>query len=182
MSSPRHKMQINAITPPLLPEERETIGTQYSGHWCESIIESYFTSKQIKVARPTIDDGIDFMIKKPEGWRSAQVKKIVIRTTRELDYFRCYFQGRFKSSYTKKCKGDTDYFYHVLATPYRQLIFETPESLVPTNKEGVYAQGVSPALTRSYHLRRIPRLHMQNQLVSALYAPEVVLANTLFFT
>ena len=131
--------------PPLLEEETipfdKKDGVRYSGTACENIVKAYFLSQSINIAEPHVDDGVDLLIKKPEGWVRGQVKKVVYqldmddgifkRSGRKVyrSRFNFNFQGggktapHLKNGRSQKCPKDYDYFYHVLLTPYRQLIW-----------------------------------------------------------
>lgn len=68
--------------PPLLEDEtgplnRQKGDTSYGGTACEYAVKMYFLRQRINVAEPHVDEGVDLLIEKPEGWVRGQVKKIV---------------------------------------------------------------------------------------------------------
>ena len=75
--------------PPLLEEEtkplsREDGFTKFGGTACENLVKAYFLSQNINIAEPHVDDGVDLLIEKPEGWIRGQVKKVVYQS--KIDY------------------------------------------------------------------------------------------------
>ena len=163
--------------PPLMEEETKPLSraggdTRFGGAACELAVKNYFLSKNINVAEPHVDVGVDLLIEKPEGWIKGQVKKVVYQL--KLDYlhkqnfgreiyrsrFNFNFQGggktapHLKNGRSQKGPKDYDYFYHVLLTPYRQLIWETPVNLIPLRKDGNFVFGKSPTLDRDSWMRK----------------------------
>jgi len=181
--------------PPMMEEEmiplsRETGATNYGGAACENLVKVYFLQNGINVAEPHVDHGVDLLAQKPgEGWKSVQVKKVVYQN--KLDYnlrkrsgievlrprYNFNFQGGGRSSdpsTRKKQKGpaDFDYYYHVLMTPYRQLIWETPVEMIPL-REGTqeFIQCKNPALDSTNWERKKSEIDFSKLLVYTRYDP-----------
>jgi hypothetical protein len=185
MSRSPNAKRLVPVMPPLLEEEKGplTEKASFSGTSCETIIKSYFLSKGINVAKPYIDEGADILIKKPEGWVTSQVKKVVYKY--ELDHqhlknfggyiYRPYYTFSFQRSSQSKGKQrgpkDNDYFYHVLLTPYRQLIWETPSKLVPLRKDGSFISKKDVALESDAWVRMVPQINFKELLISSQYNP-----------
>lgn len=174
--------------PPLLEQEKKPIGgdtshKSFSGSSCENIIKSYFLSKRINVAEPIVDDGVDLLIEKPEeGWVKGQIKKVVYKN--KLDWemkkrgVECYrsrfdfnFQNNIESGGKQRKFGEIDYFYHVLVTNYRQLIWETPVDLVPLKEDGTFVHNRSLVLDRDSWVRRESSVDYSKLLVYTQYDP-----------
>ena len=180
--------------PPLMEEEtkplsRENGLTKFGGTACENLVKAYFLSQCINIAEPHVDDGVDLLIQKPEGWVRGQVKKVVyqldmdngiFKRTGEKVYrsrFNFNFQGggrrlTLSSHYTKQ-RGpkDYDYFYHVLLTPYRQLIWETPVSMIPLREDGNFIFGKNPCLDRDSWKRKPADIDFRKLLLYSKYDP-----------
>ena len=180
--------------PPLMEEEtkplsRENGLTKFGGTACENLVKAYFLSQNINIAEPHVDDGVDLLIEKPEGWVRGQVKKVVyqldmdngiFKRTGEKVYrsrFNFNFQGggrrlTLSSQYTKQ-RGpkDYDYFYHVLLTPYRQLIWETPVSMIPLREDGNFIFGKNPCLDRDSWKRKPADIDFRKLLLYSKYDP-----------
>ena len=182
--------------PPLLEEEtkplsREDGSTNFGGTACENVVKAYFLSQNINIAEPHVDDGVDLLIQKPEGWVRGQVKKVVYQL--KLDYLhkqnfgREIYRSRFnfnfqsggqstphlKNGRRQRGPKDYDYFYHVLMTPYRQLIWETPVSIIPLREDGNFVQGKNPCLDRDNWIRRKADIDFSKLLVYSRYDPIV---------
>lgn len=180
--------------PPLLEEEtmplsREDGFTKFGGTACENIVKSYFLSRNINIAEPHVDDGVDLLIEKPVGWVRGQVKKVVYQS--KMDYgmksrsgvevyrsrFNFNFQGggglvpHLKSGRRQRGPKDCDYFYHVLLTPYRQLIWETPVDLIPLREDGTFIHGKNPCLDRDNWSRKKPDIDFNKSLMYSRYDP-----------
>ena len=180
--------------PPLLEEEtkplsREDSATKFGGTACENLVKAYFLSQSINIAEPHVDDGVDLLIEKPEGWIRGQVKKVVYqldmddgifkRSGRKVyrSRFNFNFQGGGKrlnlsSGYTKQ-RGpeDYDYFYHVLLTPYRQLIWETPVNMIPLREDGNFIFGKNLVLDRDNWKRKKADIDFRKLLIYSKYDP-----------
>lgn len=170
--------------PPLMEEETIPFeSTNYGGKACENIVKSYFLTNQINIADPHVDDGVDLLIQKPNGWVRGQVKKVVYQ--QKLDYghkkqfgkeiYRPRFQFPFQRSGSLEIKQRTideiDYFYHVLLTPYRTLIWETPSSLIPLRKDGSFIQNKNPSLDSNGWIRKRAEIDFNKLLVYCQYDP-----------
>ena len=182
--------------PPLMEAETKPLSraggdTRFGGTACELLVKNYFLSKSINVAEPHVDVGVDLLIEKPEGWVRGQVKKVVYQFDMDDGMFKrsgkkvyrsrfnFNFQGGGKrlglsSGYTKQ-RGpkDYDYFYHVLLTPYRQLIWETPVSLIPLREDGSFVFGKSPNLDRDNWKRKPRDIDWNKHLIHSNYDPIV---------
>ena len=182
--------------PPLMEAETKPLSraggdTRFGGTACELLVKNYFLSKSINVAEPHVDVGVDLLIEKPEGWVRGQVKKVVYQFDMDDGMFKrsgkkvyrsrfnFNFQGGGKrlglsSGYTKQ-RGpkDYDYFYHVLLTPYRQLIWETPVSLIPLREDGSFVFGKTPNLDRDNWKRKPRDIDWNKHLIHSNYDPIV---------
>ena len=192
--SPNAKRLVPCM-PPLLEEETKPLDrsngrTKYGGTACENLVKVYFLSQGINIAEPHVDEGVDLLIEKPEdGWIRGQVKKVVYQLS--LDYihkknfggeiyrpqFNFNFQGssasasRTRNGRRQRSPKDYDYFYHVLLTPYRQLIWETPVNLIPLRKDGSFIFGKSPRLDSNNWIRRKADIDFNKLLVYSKYDP-----------
>tara|TARA_B100002019_G_C21118809_1_gene522255 strand:+ start:90 stop:698 length:609 start_codon:yes stop_codon:yes gene_type:complete len=179
--------------PPLMDEEtkpfsREDGSIHFGGTACENIVKVYFLSQGINIAEPHVDDGVDLLIKKPERWVRGQVKKVVYKLDMDGGIFqrsgRKVYRSRFnfnfqnggnaphlKNGRSQKCPKDYDYFYHVLLTPYRQLIWETPVSMIPLREDGNFIQSKSPNLDRNNWIRKPAEIDFNKLLMYSRYDP-----------
>ena len=182
--------------PPLMEAETKPLSraggdTRFGGAACELAVKNYFLSKNINIAEPHVDVGVDLLIEKPEGWVRGQVKKVVYQLDMDDGMFKrsgkkvyrsrfnFNFQGGGKrlglsSGYTKQ-RGpkDYDYFYHVLLTSYRQLIWETPVSLIPLREDGSFVFGKTPNLDRDNWKRKPRDIDWNKHLIHSNYDPIV---------
>jgi hypothetical protein len=193
MTKSPNAQRVKPCMPPLLEEEinplsphltRRESSTVFSGNSCETLVKSYLLSKGINFAEPSVDDGVDLLVEKPEGWVKGQVKKVVYRTRLDwgMDkrgqkvYRSCYtfpFQSCGSKNRRQRKFGDVDYFYHVLITPYRQLIWEVPQKLVPLRKNGEYVQCKNPTLDRDNWIRKKADFYFDELLMYSFYDPIV---------
>ena len=179
--------------PPLLEEEtiplaRHTGQTNFGGTACENAVKRYFLSQGINIAEPHVDDGVDLLIERPGSWVRGQVKKVVyqsapdvIKTTGETVY-RSKFSFQYQSSGKKerngngqgrrqRKSGEIDFFYHVLMTPYRELIWETPENLIPLRENGEYIHSKNPNLDSNGWVRKKAEIDYNTLLLYTRYDP-----------
>lgn len=193
MSRSPNAQRVVPCMPPLMEEETKNAAaedTGYNGTACENIVKSYFLSQKINIAEPHVDDGVDLLIEKPgEGWKRGQVKKVVYQLHMDDGIFkrsgRKVYRSRYNfnfqrggkrlglsSGYTKQ-RGpkDYDYFYHVLLTPYRQLIWETPVDLIPLREDGTFIQGKNPCLDRDNWRRKSSDIDFNKSLMYSRYDP-----------
>tara|TARA_R100000406_G_C3061036_1_gene111405 strand:+ start:92 stop:715 length:624 start_codon:yes stop_codon:yes gene_type:complete len=182
--------------PPLLEEETKPLDregglTKFGGTACEYLVKAYFLSQCINIAEPHVDDGVDLLIEKPEGWVRGQVKKVVYdyhmddgifkRTGKKVyrSRFDFNFQGsgrtapHLKNGRRQKGPENYDYFYHVLFTPYRQLIWETPVSMITLREDGTFVQRKSVTLDRDNWRRRPADIDFNKHLVYRKYDPVI---------
>ena len=189
MSRSPNAQRLVPCMPPLIDGEveltnlsRKQSSTKFSGTACELLVKTFFLERGINVSEPHIDDGVDLLIQKPgEGWVRGQVKKVVYKS--QLDYwmkshsgkevYRSRYDFRFQSSGEKGRRqrqgGEIDYFYHVLMTTYRQLIWETPERLIPLRENGEYIQNKNPNLDRDNWKRKPADIDFRKLLVYSKY-------------
>jgi len=193
MSRSPNAQRLVPCMPPLLEEETIPLdrseGVRYGGTACENLVKAYFLSNQINVSQPYVDDGVDLLIEQPEGWVKGQVKKVVYQT--KLDYqhkknfgneiyrprYNFNFQGGGYSARKngvcrkQRTPSDYDYFYHVLLTQYRQLIWETPVHLIPTREDGTFIHGKCPSLDSDGWVRKKSEIDFNKYLVYTRYDP-----------
>ena len=193
MSRSPNAQRLNPCMPPLLEEEtiplsRENGGTNYGGTACENLVKSYFLMNQINIGEPYVDDGVDLLIEKENGWVRGQVKKVVYRLKLDwgmkqnsgVEVYRSQFSFNFqsggkspllKNGRRQRTPEEVDYFYHVVLTPYRQLIWETPVKLIPLRKDGTFIQCKSPNLDRDNWIRKKADIDFNKLLVYTRYDP-----------
>ena len=193
--SPNAKRMVPCM-PPLMEEETRPLSraggdTRFGGAACELAVKNYFLSKCINIAEPHVDVGVDLLIEKPEGWVRGQVKKAVYqldmddgmykRTGKKVyrSRFNFNFQGggktapHLKNGRSQKTPKDFDYFYHVLLTQYRQLIWEIPVSLIPLRDDGTFVHGKTPCLDRDNWIRKKADIEWSKHLIHCSYDPIV---------
>ena len=197
MSRSPNAQRLIPCMPPLLEEEtkslsREDGSTKFGGTACENLVKAYFLSQCINIAEPHVDDGVDLLIEKPgEGWVRGQVKKIVYQS--QLDYgikkrsevevyrsrFNFNFQGgggtapHLKNGRRQRGPDTIDYYYHVLLTPHRQLIWETPVDLIPLRKDGNFIHGKNLTLDRDSWIRKKADIDFHKLLLYSRYDPVI---------
>ena len=66
---------------------------------------------------------------------------------------------------------DYDYFYHVLLTQYRQLIWETPVGLIPLREDGTFIHCKTPCLDRDNWKRKRADMDWSKHLIRCSYDP-----------
>ena len=183
--------------PPLLEEEKSPLSredgtTKFGGTACEHIVMTYFLRKNINVATLEVDDGVDLLIEKPdEGWKRGQVKKVVYQTKLDygykqqhgVDLYRPRYNFNFqsggktaphlKNGRRQRGPGDYDYFYHVLMTPYREMIWELPVDKIPLREDGSFISNKSPSLDSSNWIRKRAEINFNDHLISVWYDPIV---------
>ncbi len=178
-----------------IPLDRANGGVRYGGTACENLVKAYLLSQSINTAEPHVDDGVDLLLEKPgEGWVRGQVKKVVYKS--QLDYgmksyngsivYRSRYDFRFQGcgkvgGRRQRRKGEIDYFYHVLMTAHRQLIWEVPESLIPLRKNGEYIQCKNPTLDRDSWIRKKADIDFNKLLVYSRYDPIIFKTYSDFF-
>ena len=192
--------------PPLMEEETKPLSrargdTRYGGSACELAVKNYFLSRSINIAEPHVDVGVDLLIEKPEpeGWVRGQVKKVVYhldmddamyKRTGEKVYrsrFNFNFQGggktapHLKNGRAQKGPKDFGYFYHVLLTPYRQLIWEIPVGLISLREDGTFVHGKTQCLDRDNWKRKPADIEWRNHLIHCSYDPIIFKTFTDFF-
>jgi len=192
---PESERNIQPCMPPLLPEERNPPGhkqTMFSGGSCENIIIAYFLYNKINCAVPIVDDGADLLIEKtPSVWSRGQVKKVVhthaldrgMKKRSNVEVYRDNYDFFFQSSKDgSRSVKDTDYFYHVLLTPLREIIWETPASIIPTKENSdAFIGNKTAVLDRSGWERKKAQIDWRKQIISAKYDPKLIEAYPSFF-
>jgi len=188
MSRSPNAQRVVPCMPPLLEEETKNADagdTSFNGTACENIVKSYFLTQRINIAEPHVDDGVDLLIEKPgEGWKRGQVKKVVyqykldwgMREKKGVEVYRSRYNFNFQNSgksKQRKQRGpeDYDYFYHVLLTPYRQLIWETPSNVIPLRKDGTFIMGKNVCLDRNNWIRKKAEIDYRKLLMYSRYDP-----------
>lgn len=196
-AKPRSECNIQPCMPPLLPEERNTgkVGdiTSFVGGACEHIIIKHFLNQKINCAEPIVDDGADLLIErdgKNKPWVRGQIKKVVHsyqpdRGMRKRgtglvyrDSYNFFFQT---NNYGTRSPADCDYFYHVLLTPYRELIWETPSSIIPLSPDGSFINNKVAVLDRAAWKKKPTQIDWRKSIISAQYDPKVIEAFPEFF-
>ena len=190
--------------PPLMeietkPLNRSLGDTRFGGSACEEVVKNYFLSRHINIAEPHVDEGVDLLIEKPEGWVRGQVKKVVYQLGLDNGIFKRYgtkiYRNRFNFNYqgggltaphlkngrNQKSPKDFDYFYHVLLTPYRQLIWETPVNMIPLRENGDFIYGKAINLTTEGWVRKKAEIDYRKLLIYEHYDPIVFKTHTNFF-
>jgi len=187
---------ITPCMPPLLPEEIEyssSIPTSFAGSAGESIIKTYFLKKNINVGMVVVDDGIDVLIKQNNEWVPGQVKKVVYRNKidnaekkKGNDVRRATFAFNFQGGCAKDRKqltpNDVKYYYHVLFTQYRELIWLTSVNVIPLRKNGTFIHSKDATLDReSTGKGSKPGIDFRKTLVSAQWDQKLIDAYPEFF-
>lgn len=196
--------RLTPCMPPLLPDETIPLGKEsgvrYGGTACENLVKQYFLSRQINTSEPNVDNGVDLLIEKPrEGWVRGQVKKVVYHN--KLDFgmkqrgsgevyrprYDFNFQGgscsapHLKNGRRQRKIEEIDYFYHVLLTPYRQLVWETPANIVPLRKDKSFIQCKSISLDKSSWIRKRAEINFNDFLIHTFYHPIIFKSYPDFF-
>jgi len=195
MSRSPHAKKLIPCTPPLMDEEkfnckREDNSTKFGGTSCEHWVLAYFLSKNINVAEPKVDNGVDLLIEKNgEGWKRGQIKKVVyqegldhgmkkrngIEIRRSRFNFSLQSGGgsapHLKNGRRQRTPEEIDYFYHVLLTCYRVMIWETPSHIFPIRPDGSFIQNKGVILDRESWIRKKADIDFKQYLVYNLYDP-----------
>jgi len=191
--------RLKPCMPPLLEEEtlNSVIPATYSGTACENLVKTYFLMKNVNIAEPNVDDGVDLLIQNPrEGWVRGQIKKVVYQN--KIDYnhkrdfggeiyrsrFNFNFQGGGQAKHKKRKQRtplEIDYFYHVLITPFRQLIWETPAELVPLRSDGSFIHGKCPCIDRDSWIRKKADINFNDAVIFSSYDPIILKSYPEFF-
>ena len=203
MSRSVNAQRLVPCMPPLLKEETIPLAREnssFGGTACENIVKSYFLTHKINIAEPHVDEGVDLLIEKhDEGWVRGQVKKVVYqykldhgikkRSNKEIyrSRFNFNFQGggekakAYRKGRRQRKIGEIDYFYHVLCTCYRTLIWETPAELIPLRKDGSFIHGKCPTLDRDSWKRKKADIDFNKMLLDARYDPIIFKSYSDFF-
>lgn len=163
--------------PPLL--EEEIIPFTHSilaGTSCENVVSGYLLLKGMNVSEPYVDVGVDLLVEMDDGWKKAQVKKVVkkVKNGNEFHYFSFQRGGALRGLVSAIGPKEIDYFYHVLVTPLRQLIWQIPSSYVGLKEDGTFRTGCSAVLDRFRDSRPSKTtIDFQSFLVDAKYDTKV---------
>ena len=175
--------------------DRKNSDTIFSGKSAESIIAGYLLRNKINFAEPAIDQGNDFWVEENGVIKRAQVKKVVFKMKLDVNVskrrgfevrrptFDFRFQSAGASNSGRKFYGpsDIDVFYHVLYTPFRELIFKINSNEVPLDKNGHFLQAKSAAFDRSFTQRKIAEIDYAKALISSKYDVRLIQENPDFF-
>lgn len=85
--------------------------------------------------------------------------------------FKFKYQNTGTKGKTDYGPKDIDYFYHVLSTPYRKLIWETPSNLINLRKDGSFVESTKISLTSNNWQRTEPKINYREMIVSVHYTP-----------
>lgn len=195
MTKPRPKSECNIqpCMPVLLEEERNPkkgFFQTFSGAACEEIVIHHFLKHGINCARPIVDDGADILVEREKGkWIRGQVKKVVhqyavdrgMRKRGTGIVYRDEFEFNFANRSSSRGEEDIDFFYHVLLTPLRQLVWETPSWAVPKRDDGFFILSKTVMLDRASWKRREVAWDYRNNILSAYYDPKLIQAYPEFF-
>ena len=166
------------VMPPPLDDEYKVVGgsdTHFSGRKCESIVNSYLFSQGFNVAEPQVDNGCDLLFKMDGRWKTAQVKKVIYRfKNKGMSCFSFFFNSTKSNGKRKDSGYDVDYFFHVISTQHRQLLFMVPDSEVPRTRDGQQVMSKDLVLDRHNRVHsKEKNLNVLDYLVYSLYSPEI---------
>ena len=188
------KERIIPQMPPLLPEEMQyyqntDVDGRFGGESGEHAVKYVLLYRGINFYKPSIDNGVDLVVEKclkaKENNARAQVKKVVCKMRADAQLKRetgkivkrsCFDFNLQSSGGTEKGKqrtiDDIDVFYHVLITPYRTLIWETPASTPGLVREnGEFKSVKNPALDKTGVQKTRPQVDFSKFLVYTQYDP-----------
>jgi hypothetical protein len=189
MSRSSSAKKLVPCTPPLMEKEkfnftREDNSTKFGGTSCEHWVYAYFLSNKINIAEPFVDNGVDCLIEREnEGWKRGQIKKVVYQEG--IDYgmkdrhgvevrrarYNFALQGGGGADRRQRKPEEIDYFYHVLLTCYRVLIWETPSHIYPVREDGSFIQNKTICLDSESWVRKKAEVDYSKYLVYSLYDP-----------
>jgi len=128
--------QQSMVMPRFLPDEfTHTMGVDDGsegnllGSACEHIVLARLQAEGKSVSKPVVDTGFDFLITENGRYESIQVKKAGKKSGNKIRF-------RFGQSSSRGRARDktydqaADWFYHVLMTQYRTVVFKTHKSEV----------------------------------------------------
>jgi hypothetical protein len=194
MSRSANAERLVPCMPPLMNEEKKVmVGSNYSGKTCENIVKSYFLFQGINVSEPYVDDGVDILIEKKFSiWKRGQIKKIVYKSQLDhklkkkgIEIYRDQFYFNFQSGKDGERKQrsakDFDYFYHVLKTPLRTLIWEIPTDIITLNSKGNFVSTSNPVIDRDSWVRSKRAIDYNRYLIHAQYDSLIFKTHSEFF-
>ena len=163
------------VIPPPLDGEYSVGGGRHAhfiGRHCESIVNSYLLSQGFNVAEPQVDHGCDLLFKMGGEWKTGQVKKVIYKSKNNgLKYFNFFFNNGRR----KELGYDVDYFFHVITTQHRQLLFMTPDLAVPRTEIGQQVMAKDLVLDRYNRIQsKEKKLNVLDYLVYSFYSPEII--------
>jgi hypothetical protein len=187
----------------LTGDKTHSCSSKFAGNSAELIVKAWFLKNHINVAEPNVDDGVDLLIERePNHWVRGQVKKVVY--TNKLDsgmykrngekVYRSRFNFPFQSGAAitttrhinarrrQRTIDEIDYFYHVLHTTERTLLWEIPASIVPLRKnsrEFVFAK--NPCIDRDTWIRRKSDFSFSDYLLFSQFSRKVIESYPDFF-
>ena len=186
--------RLKPCMPPLLEEEKiqkmddGDCSSKFMGTCCENIVKAYFLQNYVNIAEPLVDDGVDLLIQKGKDWKRGQIKKVVynwkldsgMKKKYGKEIYRDRFNFNFNTGSTETDKrrqrtvDEIDYYYHVLVTPLRVLIWETPTNLIPL-REGTreFITGKNPSLTSDAWIRKKADFNYNELLIYSHYDPKI---------
>lgn len=152
-----------------------SFSTHFSGRHCESIVNSYLLSQGFNVAEPQVDNGCDLLFKTDREWKTGQVKKVIYKPKANgLKNFVFFFNSTRANGGRKEHGYDVDYFFHVITTQHRQLLFMTPDLKVPRAESGQQVMTIDLVLDRHNRVHsKEKRLNLLDYLVYSFYSPEI---------
>ena len=164
--------------PPLLEEEiiPSGVSSLLAGTSCENIVSGYLLLKGMNISEPYVDVGVDLLVEMDDGWKKAQVKKVIkkVQNGHQYHYFSFQRNGALKGLVSAIGPKEIDYFYHVLVTPLRQLIRQISSSYVGLKENGTFRTGCSAVLDRFRDSRPSKTtIDFQSFLVDAKYDTKV---------
>lgn len=182
--------EVLPLMPPLLEEEiyvkSSSLDQLYAGSSCENVVASHLLFSGYNVALPQVDTGIDLLVEKEHGnWYRAQVKKVTHRYRKrelktQLKEYDVYYFPYNGSTYSLS-QNNVDYFYHVLKTSLRELIWEIPSNLVPTRDDGSFIYHKDVILDTISKRHTEPDIDVSKYLISSKYDQKIINTYSHFF-
>lgn len=186
------------IMPPLLPEEtyqESGSAALFNGKSCEKYIQAFLLGQGINVAEPVVDDGKDLLFERSKNhWVRGQAKKITYRYKRSDKAKKLYDKDVFYPTFTfnfQRDKGsekknqlgpeDIHYFFHVLKTCYREIIWEIPSHLINLRKDGTFVSCNDFVLDSTEWIRNKRSLPIEDFVIFKRYDQKVFKAYPDFF-
>ena len=122
------------------------------------------------MAEPRIDTGCDLLFKMDGEWKTGQVKKVVYHPKA----FKFFFNSTKANGGRKENGYDVDYFFHIISTQHRQLLFMVPNLKVPKREDGQQVMCIDLVLDRHNRVHsKKKKLNLLDYLVYSFYSPEI---------